>query len=305
MQAKYALGDDIKNKNLTIFSLQYVPFICKVINYGKDINIIGPKKHLYVASYPLERVHYVGAVLTHCYWIPSVPVPGFLNMTLCPSNQIIHPGRIYGFFKDWDMKTPFEASKMPKLYEDLDDVSANEIQYLDDEIQAIKKALVAKFPDLMLPQIIPISDRICSMYDGQISDKSSLKRIFNTNTGYSRVPFPMVPVDKKDPSKVVLNRQARFFWEDVPFGLVILKDIGQIMGVKTPHCDKQIIFHQKFMPIKYVDEKTGEFLPGALKDSGAPSRYGITTPEQLVEFSLAQNSSTNNDFFFKQQKAKL
>jgi len=41
------------------------------------------------------------------------------------------------------------------------------------------------------------------------------------------------------------------------------------------------------MPIKYVDEKTGEFLPGMLKDTGAPSRYGITTPEQLVEFSLA------------------
>lgn len=85
---------------------------------------------------------------------------------------------------------------------------------------------------------MPISDRICSMYDGQISDKSSLKRIFNTNTGYSRVPFPMVPADKKDPSKVVLNRQARFFWEDVPFGLIVIKDIGAIMGVKTPNCDK-------------------------------------------------------------------
>ena len=71
-------------------------------------------------------------------------------MTLCPSNQIIHPGRVYGFFKDWDGKSTFEASKMPKLYEDLDDVSAHEIKVLDLEIQAIKTALMQKFPQLQL-----------------------------------------------------------------------------------------------------------------------------------------------------------
>ena len=94
---------------------------------------------------------------------------------------------------------------MPKLYEDLDEDSANEIQLLDDEIQKIKNVLVSKFSNLNLPHVIPLAERVCIMYDGQVSDKSSLKRIFNTNLGYSRVPFPMVPKDAKDPSKVVLN----------------------------------------------------------------------------------------------------
>jgi opine dehydrogenase len=127
MQAMYVLGDDIKNKNLTIFSLQYVPFLCKVVNYGKDINIIGPKKHLYVASYPPDRVHEVCTLMSLLYFIPSVPIPSFLNMTLCPSNQIIHPGRVYGFFDKWDGKTPFNAKDMPLLYEGLDDYSAEQI----------------------------------------------------------------------------------------------------------------------------------------------------------------------------------
>jgi hypothetical protein len=39
---------------------------------------------------------------------------------------------------------------MPKLYEDLDEISAHEIKVLDLEIQAIKKALLAKFPALQL-----------------------------------------------------------------------------------------------------------------------------------------------------------
>ena len=97
------------------------------------------------------------------------------------------------------------------------------------------------------------------MYDDQIADKSSLKRIFNTNIGYSKIAFPMVPVDKSG-EKVTLNLNARFFWEDVPFGLVILKDIGEIVGVKTPNVDRSSIFHQKFMPVKYIDDKTGHFI---------------------------------------------
>ena len=127
---------------------------------------------------------------------------------------------------------------MPLLYEDLTEEGAYEIQVLDDEIQAIKRALLERFPDLQLPQILPIAERICTMYDGQISDKSSLKRIFNTNIGYSRVQFPMVPKDPANPSQVVLNTNARFFWEDVPYGLCILKDVGRILGVPTPHCTK-------------------------------------------------------------------
>jgi hypothetical protein len=204
LQARYVLGDDIKNKNLTIFSLQYVPFLCKVVNYGKDINIIGPKKHLYVAAYPAERVHEICNIMSLLYFIPAVPIPNFLNLTLCPSNQIIHPGRVYGFFSKWDGKTPFNAKDMPLLYEGLDDFSAEQISLLDNEIQEIKKAILKRYPEIDLSQVMPIEKRILSMYDGQVSDSSSLKRIFNTNLGYSRVPFPMIPIDKEG-DKVTLN----------------------------------------------------------------------------------------------------
>ena len=37
---------------------------------------------------------------------------------------------------------------MPLLYEDLTEEGAYEIQVLDDEIQAIKRALLERFPDL-------------------------------------------------------------------------------------------------------------------------------------------------------------
>lgn len=118
-----------------------------------------------------------------------------------------------------------------------------------------------------LDQVLPLKERVCTMYDGQITDKSSLKRVFNTNLGYSRVPFPTLPVEGQDLKntpkgevKVRLNFNARFFWEDMPFGLCILKDIGRIVGVKTPNIDRNIIFHQQYMPIKYIDPVTGDFI---------------------------------------------
>jgi hypothetical protein len=67
---------------------------------------------------------------------------------LCPSNQIIHPGRVIGFFNQFPERCNkvFKKKEIPLLYEDLDDVSAHEMQILDDEIQEIKNALLKKYP---------------------------------------------------------------------------------------------------------------------------------------------------------------
>jgi len=159
---------------------------------------------------------------------------------------------------------------------------------------------------------MPIADRICTMYDGQISDKTNLKTIFNTNLGYSRVPFPIMPVEgqdlkNKDPGEVLvrLNLNARFFWEDLPYGLLILKDIGDIVGAATPNITRCIIFHQRHMPVKYVNEQTGKFNKDVLLNhSGAPSAYGITTIEDLVYTSLQDAEILNNNIYFG-KKAKL
>ena len=152
---------------------------------------------------------------------------------------------------------------------------------------------------------MPIADRICTMYDGQIIDKSNLKTIFNTNLGYSRVPFPMIPVEgqdlkSKDPGEVLvkLNLNARFFWEDMPYGLVILKDIGKIVGAATPNITRCLIFHQRHMPVKYVNEATQEFYQDALLGSGAPFSYGIKTIEELVHTSLLESEVLKNNIYF-------
>ena len=87
--------------------------------------------------------------------------------------------------------------------------------------------------------------------------------VFEGLVARSYVPHPT----EKD--QVVLNVKSRFFTEDIPYGLCVLKGIGELAGVQTPNIDKTIQWHQKFMDDDYVDEK-GNFLPGAIEKTGAP-----------------------------------
>lgn len=96
------------------------------------LNIAG----LYVAFTPKsnETKNELIGLLETMYDIPVLIVPNFLSLTLTPSNQIIHPGRVYGVFSQWDGKKVFSPKEVPLFYEDMDDFSANMLELLDAEI---------------------------------------------------------------------------------------------------------------------------------------------------------------------------
>lgn len=56
--------------------------------------------------------------------------------------------------------SPYVESKLPKLYEDTDQYSADLMQLMDDEIQAIKKAIITKYPLVNLDAVEPMKERI-------------------------------------------------------------------------------------------------------------------------------------------------
>lgn len=279
-----ALGgyDRVKELDVTIFGLQNIPWICKAVEYGSKARMIGPKKFLLVASYPVERAPQVAKIVEELYDIPTRTMPNFMCLTLTPSNQIIHPGVYYGIFNDWDGKKTYNKEDIPLLYEGLSDFSANELQELSDELQRVKAALVERYPELDLSPIKDLGERIVEQYDKDVTDRSSLKSIFNSNKGYFGVLTPVVDVE---PGKVMPNTNTRFFYEDIPFGLCILRNIGELVGIETPVFDRHIRWFQQWMGKEYLlaDGKLNEEL---IPETGTPVRYGITSADQLVASSL-------------------
>lgn len=131
-------------------------------------------------------------------------------------------------------------------------------------------------PRIDLSTIIPLKDRVIQQYGDQIKDKSTLESVFKTNIGYSTLKIPVKRVE----GGVIPDIDGRIFWEDVPFGLCILKDIADMVHVTTPWTNRMIEWHQKFMNATFI--RDGELVPEILKVTGAPRRYGIENIEQLL-----------------------
>ena len=129
-----------------------------------------------------------------------------------------------------------------------------------------------RLPTVDLSETMRLRERIAKDYKGQVGDSSTMLKVFNTNKGYVGVKFPVV---KFDENKAVLKTTSRFFTEDIPFGLIVLKSYADLCGVKVPNMEKQILWHQKFTNDKFMHEN-GEINKDMIENTGSPYRFGIT-----------------------------
>lgn len=284
---KKCFKDKLDSLNL-LFGLQNIPWICKATKYGHEAKIIGPKQQLYVACYPVEKKKQAAILMEALFDIPCETVANFLNLTLTPSNQIIHPGRYYGIFHDWDGKRTYTRAELEKrkgltLYADMDEFSAEQMAMLDNELQQIKFALLQRFPALDLSDVLPLKDRVIKHYGKDVSDESSLKSVFATNLGYAGCATPLLEVSPGQFHPVV---NSRLFWEDIPYGLCILKNMAELLGnFPTPRIDFMIRWHQQFMDVKFLCDDN-QLNPQEIWRTGAPDKYGIHNIAELVETSM-------------------
>eukprot|EP01080_Neovahlkampfia_damariscottae_P003329 gene3329-5768_t len=266
-----------KYSDVVVFALQHIPWICTKIVYGQEVRMIGPKKKLSVSCIPISKGEEVAKLCTDLFDINTVTIPNFLCLTLTPSNQIIHPARYYGIFKDWDGKKTYDPKSIPMLYEGMDDFSSDRLQLLNDELQAIKKAFEKRYPKLDLSEVKEIGERIIEQYGSDVSDTSSLKMIFQSNKGYQTVKTPVKVVE----GGVIPVVDSRFFVEDLPFGLCILRDLADMLDVKVPIVSESIEWFQQFMNKEYL--KNGELNQELIGETGTPRKYGFTDLDDLVK----------------------
>jgi opine dehydrogenase len=262
--------------NLKVFSLQKIPWLCKATEYGQSARILGTKRYLNVSAEP-GAFPYVHKMLNEILNVPVYNIP-FLANLLIPANNIIHPGRYYGLFQDWNFKdSMYDNQKMPLLYEDIDQQSADWISKMDSELMTVVESLRTKFPSQAweLETIKPLRELTMDMYQDQISDPSTLRSTIATNKAYRWLQIPV----RKLGNGCVPEPNHRFVQDDIKYGLCIIKDVAEMVDVPTPTIDRVLEWHQKFMGEELI---VGSKLEGKdVGKSGALRNYGVTKAQDL------------------------
>ena len=115
-------------------------------------------------------------------------------------------------------------------------------------------------------------------YRKEISDKTNLYTAIQTNAVYQGFKHR---VNKTDDAKFLPDFTNRYMTEDVPYGLVVIRGIAEIVGVKTPSIDKVLTWCQEKMGKEYL---VNSKIQGKDVDSSrAPQSYGLATLNHLVE----------------------
>jgi len=290
--AKDAIGPSGMDKIKGVFGLQNIPWICKCTTYGEESRILGPKKELKVVASPIETTNDCAKVVESLFDIPATTLPNFLNVTLTPSNQIIHPARYVAIFRDYTHgETTYSMEQLEErkgltLYEDFDALSAEYLAKLDNELQTIKIALCLHYPQLDLSAVPPIKERIINGYGDDVADTSSLLQVMRTNKGYVGCGTPLT---KTPDGRYTPNAGCRLYWEDIPYGLCILKGLAEMLGdIPTPTINEMIYWHQEHMGKEFLCAD-GKLNPLLLGETGSPARYGLHTLDDVVQTSIPKN----------------
>lgn len=260
-------------KSVIVFGLQTLPWACRIREYGREVAILGTKSQVDLAVWPPQHGAEVAALLSDLLGMPVCPTSGFLSLTLAGTGQLVHPGVMYGLFRDWD-GCPYEDA--PLFYQGIDITTAHILQQLSDEVQSLRIRLEERVPALDLSAVLPLYDWLLRSYGNSIGDCSSLLNCFVTNDGYAGLRAPMRPGG----NGLVPDFQTRYLSEDVPYGLVVTRGIAELADLPTPKIDQVIAWSQEVLGKEYLVD--GELKGRNVAVSRAPQRYGFRSLDEVL-----------------------
>lgn len=230
IMANHVLGDDYN-----LFGFQRVPFIARTNEYGKSAFLLGRKKSLKMAFSRKNDSQKYLTLFSNLLDTPISLLGHILEATLTNSNPILHPARLYNLFHNWDSKYVYDKEFL--FYEEWTDESSDILINCDKEFQNI----ISKLPidNSEIPSLL-------EYYESE--DKYALTKKIKSIEAFKNIKAPMI---KKD-NGYIPDLNSRYFTEDIPYGLLLIKYIGIVTSTSTLNIDKilcwsQDILHKTFL----------------------------------------------------------
>jgi len=249
----------IKNKNVVVFGLQRVPSVARLTQYGKQVCAVGYRKELCVGALPNKYTIECNKIIENIFDIKSIPLPNYLNVTITPSNPILHTTRLKTLFKDY--KDGKVYSKIPLFYEDWNNETSDLLLKCDEEVQNICRKLKC----FDLKYVKSLKEHYEVNNSQELTDKiKSIK-------GFKGLKTPMIKID----NGFIPDFNSRYFTADFPYGLSILIQIAKFVNVDvTNMCETLTWYHSIIKKNNNVVEDF-DF-----------AKYGITNKKDFEKFYL-------------------
>lgn len=253
-------------KGCKFFGFQRVHGIARIKEYGKSVYDLGRKESLFISSIPANDAKEVANLIETLLDIKCVALPNYLNITLTPSNPILHTARLYSLFRNQEKKWDYN----PYFYRDWTNDSSKILLKCDDELQNIVK----KLKKLDLSFVKSLREHYQSYSIVEMTKKIS-----------SIVPFkdlkaPMV-LEKE---RFIPDLNSRYFLEDFPYGLAIIKGFAEVVDVETPAIDTVLKWYEEMMRVDYYN--SNQFQGKDLQELPIPKNFGLKSVEDIESFYM-------------------
>ena len=204
-----------------LFAFQRVPFIARTTDYGRRASLLGYKKELCMG---VENIKEAEAFRKNIGRMLATPVRLAGNMyevSISNSNPLLHPARLYSLWSGWREGVVYD--RVPMFYEEWDEAAASLYIGMDAELHALLGVLPVS------PDCIPT---VLDYYES--ADAASLAAKLCSIAAFKGIPSPMVKVG----GGYVPDFKSRYFTEDFPYGLAVIRRLMKEHGVRSPLIDK-------------------------------------------------------------------
>lgn len=208
----------ILGEGARLFGFQRVPYISRVVEYGKTANLLGYKSSLSVFVEGVEDKEAFRAELENLFLTPVSLLDSFYEASLTNSNPILHTGRLFTMFHG---KEEYVFDHNILFYKEWTDESSRKLIEMDEEFFRLLKVLnINSIPTLL------------EYYES--TDAASLTRKISSIPAFRTILSPMKAVD----GGWKADFGSRYFTEDFPFGLRWIKELARENAVSTPVIDE-------------------------------------------------------------------
>lgn len=240
-------------KGATVFGIQRVPSVARLVEYGKTVRAVGYRDELFAAAIPCSETKECCRIIEEGFHMKTTPLPNYLNITLTPSNPILHTTRLRNLYQSYQDGVIYD--QVPLFYEDWNIETSTLLLACDDEVQQICRTL--SMFDLSYVRSLRIH------YESPNAEAMTKK--ISGIAGFKGLTSPAIQVE----GGYVPDFGSRYFTADFSYGLTILVQIADMAGVEVPHMKETLKWYTDLV---------------SQQDEYRFADYGIRTMEDFVQF---------------------